>query len=331
VLPEIQKGYNAMIKMKSDAKILDYLRLARFDHWIKQLFILPGVVFSAVLVGEGTNLNEMLFRFFAGFVATSLVASSNYVINEWLDADFDRYHPTKKERTAVTTKLHAGLVYLEYFVFALLGLFFAYLVSWLVFVTCAVLLVMGILYNVKPFRTKDIPYLDVLSESINNVLRLLIGWFVVSSSYLPPITIVLGYWMGGAFLMATKRYAEYRMIDDRETAALYRRSFGKYTESSLLISAFFYALNSVFFSGIFMIKYRIEFLLAILPLCGLFCYYLYISQKNDSAAQKPEKIFREKGLILYVLLFILLVALLLVVDIPILEPLTDTTLIGAGR
>lgn len=317
--------------MKTEAKISDYLRIARFDHWVKQLFILPGVVFALVLVGESARQDDLLFRLFAGFIATSLVASSNYVINEWLDADFDRYHPTKKERTAVTTKLRGEFVYFEYFIFASLGLIAAYLTSELVLIVCAALLIMGIIYNVKPLRTKDIPYLDVLSESINNVLRLLIGWFVVSNSYLPPITIVLGYWMGGAFLMATKRYAEYRMIGDRETAALYRRSFGKYTESSLLISAFFYALNSVFFSGIFMIKYRIEFLLAILPLCGLFCYYLYISQKNDSAAQKPEKIFREKGLILYVLIFILLVALLLVVDIPILEPLTDTTLIGAGR
>ena len=39
--------------------------------------------------------------------------------------------------------------------------------------TAAVLLLMGIAYNVPPLRTKDRPYLDVLSESVNNPLRLL--------------------------------------------------------------------------------------------------------------------------------------------------------------
>ena len=47
-------------------------------------------------------------------------------------------------------------------------------------------------------------YLDVLSESINKAIRLLLGWFFGTADYLPPVTIVLGYWLGGAFLMAIK-------------------------------------------------------------------------------------------------------------------------------
>lgn len=128
--------------------------------------------------------------------------------------------------------------------------------------------------------------------------------------------------------MATKRYAEYRMIADKEIAALYRKSFRKYTEQSLLISAFFYALCSVFFCGIFMIKYKIELLLAIPFLCGLFCYYLHISYKQDSAAQRPEKLFKEKGLMLFVLSFVIIVCILMFVKIPVLELLLETSLIG---
>jgi hypothetical protein len=36
----------------------------------------------------------------------------------------------------------------------------------------------GIFYNVRPMRTKDRAYLDVISESINNPLRLMIGWAI---------------------------------------------------------------------------------------------------------------------------------------------------------
>lgn len=181
------------------------------------------------------------------------------------------------------------------------------------------LFIMGILYNVRPFRTKDIPYLDVLSESVNNAIRLLIGWFAVTTIYYPPVSIVLGYWMGGAFLMAIKRYAEYRMINDKRTAALYRKSFQYYTEQNLLCSAFFYALLSVFFCGTFMVKYRVELLLDIPFLCGLFCLYLKISYKEDSSVQKPEKLFREKKLMLYLLVFFVITTALLFIDIPSLE------------
>jgi 4-hydroxybenzoate polyprenyltransferase len=133
--------------------------------------------------------------------------------------------------------------------------------------------------------------------------------------------------MGGAFLMAAKRFAEYRMIGNKEQAGLYRKSFKHYSEKSLLISAFFYALLSVFFSGIFMIKYRIELLLAIPFLCGLFCLYFNICYKPDSSAQKPEKLFKEKGLMIYVAFFIGLLAMLMLLPIPILHPFLDATLI----
>jgi hypothetical protein len=35
--------------MKKDT-LLPYLKIARFDHWVKQLFIIPGMVFAFVLV-----------------------------------------------------------------------------------------------------------------------------------------------------------------------------------------------------------------------------------------------------------------------------------------
>lgn len=104
--------------------------------------------------------------------------------------------------------------------------------------TAAVLLLMGIAYNVPPLRTKDRPYLDVLSESVNNPLRLLMGWFVVIPDQLPPYSLMLAYWMGGDFLMAMRRYSEYRRIGDPARAGAYRRSFRRYTEETLLLSSF---------------------------------------------------------------------------------------------
>ena len=170
--------------------------------------------------------------------------------------------------------------------------------------------------------------MDVLSESVNNLIRLLLGWFLVTETYQPPISILIGYWMAGAFLMATKRYAEYRMIGNPEQAGLYRKSFLYYNEKLLLISSFFYGMSATFFMGIFMIKYRIEYLIAMPFLFGLFSMYLYISFKEDSAVQKPEKLYREKKLLCFLFVFIAALIVLTFVDIPILDYYVEIRLIG---
>jgi len=307
----------------------NYLKIARFDHWIKQLFIVPGIVFALCILDSSTwNWTDVIVSTLLALLSTSCCASANYVINEWLDAEFDKFHPTKKNRPVVAGGMKAKWVAVEYIIFAAAGIVAAFFVSWWVFGLEAFLLVMGILYNVKPMRTKEIAYLDVITESLNNAIRLLIGWFAVTSIYMPPISIIIGYWTGGAFLMATKRYAEYKMIDDKSTASLYRKSFEKYTENSLLISAIFYALVSVFFCGIFMLKYRIELIFAIPFVCGLFCYYLHLSNKPDSTAQKPEKLLKEKGLMIFVFVLIVVIVALMFIDMPFLQGLLDKTLIS---
>ena len=304
-----------------------YIKIARPDHWIKNLFIVPGVILANLLT-ETAFTPEIGIRFIIGFLATCLIASANYVINEWLDAKFDKYHPTKKNRPVVAGNMKFSLVMLEYALLIAAGLGLSLLVSRYFVYMELWLLIMGVLYNVEPVRTKDIAYLDVLSESVNNLIRLLLGWFIITNQYQPPLSIMVGYWMGGAFLMATKRFAEYRMIDDPERAGLYRKSFRHYTEHSLLISAFFYALAAAFLIGIFMLKYRIEYLLAMPLLFGLFCFYLYIAFKPDSAVQKPEKLYREKKLFVYIIFMIAVMVILTYIRIPALDYFVETLLIG---
>lgn len=303
-----------------------YLKIARPDHWIKQLFIIPGAVFCLLLVSD-IEREYVAVRVILSLLSTCFIASANYVINEWLDAEFDKYHPTKRNRPVVSENINGRYVVLEYCVFSAVGLLLSLEVSRYVFMMELWLLVMGIIYNVKPIRSKEIPYVDVLSESLNNAIRLLIGWFTITSEFYPPVSVVIGYWMSGAFLMGIKRYAEYRMIGDKETAGLYRKSFKYYTEKSLLISSVYYALMAIFFCGIFMIKYKIELIFAIPGFAGLFCYYLFLSYKQDSSVQKPEKLYKEKGLMVYIFLFLLLTVILLFVSIDGLHIFLDTDLV----
>ena len=306
--------------------MMSYIKIARFDHWIKQLFILPGSMVAMLLLKEKYSIVAMS-NVLLSLLATSFIASANYVINEWLDAEFDKFHPVKSKRPLVNNSFKKEFIFLEYFIFIALGVVISLLVSKYVLITELVLLLMGILYNVKPFRMKEIPYVDVLIESINNALRFLIGWFAITSMYYPPVSIVFGYWMSGGYLMSVKRFAEYRMIDDKETASLYRKSFRYYNDNNLMIYSIFLALMAVFFLGIFLIKYKIELLLFMPFMIGLFCFYFAISFKDDSAVQRPEKLYKERNLIFYIVILIIVFVVLMYIRIPFLDAFTTIDLV----
>jgi decaprenyl-phosphate phosphoribosyltransferase len=315
---------------KVPARVKDYIAMARPDYWLKNIFILPGILFA--LAVYHTPLTSTLFlKIIVGIVSACFVASANYVINEYLDAEFDKYHPLKKNRTSVVRVVNKTVVYTEYGALAIIGLALGFLISLKFFWTLVFLLFMGIIYNVRPFRSKERVFLDVLSESVNNPIRFVLGWFMASPAVglymdsrwdlqffdsLPPLSIIVAYWMGGAFLMATKRFAEYRLIGNPEVAGLYRRSFKFYTENSLLISMFFYALTCAFFMGIFLVKNRIEMLLSFPFFALLFAWYLKIGLLKDSPVQGSEKLWTRKWFMLYLVLFTILICLLMFVDIP---------------
>jgi decaprenyl-phosphate phosphoribosyltransferase len=304
------------------ASLRDYVAIARPDHWFKNIFMLPGAALAFAL--QGYVLPGEAAALVFAVISTCLVTSANYTINEWLDAEFDRHHPNKKHRPSVSGRVKGSLVYLQWLALAGAGLALAAAIGASFALFSIALLVMGFVYNVHPLRTKDRQYLDVLSESINNPLRFLLGWAAIEPSILPPSSILLAYWMGGAYLMAIKRYSEFRFIGDPERAARYRRSFAYYTEGSLLTSAFFYALCSAFFLGVFLIKYRIEFLLTMPFLALLFTWYLHIGMSVDSVTQRPEKLYRERSFVAYVAALSLLIAILFFLDLPWLDVLVET-------
>jgi len=324
--PAIEDDHTAQ---QRPAKLHEYIAIARPDNWVKNAFMIPGMLF-ALSIFQTPFDSTLIGKIMMGVVSICLIASANYVINEYLDKGFDKYHPLKNKRSAVVTVINPVIVYMEYALLAVIGLALAYFVS-IKFLSMAIfLLVMGVIYNVKPFRSKDRVFLDVLSESINNPIRFAAGWFIFSPALglpgskwdldwintFPPVSIIIAYWMGGAFLMATKRFAEYRLIGDPHIAGQYRRSFKFYTENSLLVSMFFYAITSAFFLGIFLIKDRIELLVSFPFFALLFSWYLKIGLLNDSPVQGSEKLYTRKWFMVYLVLFTIMLCVLMFVKIP---------------
>src|SRR4051812_31010801 len=294
------------------------------DHWVKNVFVLPGILIAFSFDPSALH-NFPWIRIFWGMLATCIVASSNYVINEVLDAPSDRSHPIKRLRPTPAGKVSIPLAYVQWLALMVVGVGLGFLISKPFALTALVLWIMGCIYNIRPIRSKDVPYLDVLSEAVNNPLRMLAGWFITSTATVAPASLILSYWMVGCYFMAIKRYAEYREIGDANVAAAYRKSFAYYTSERLIVSIMFYASAAMLFLGAFVMRYRLELILAFPLVALVMAIYLQISFKEDSAAQRPEGLYREPKLMAAVILCFVAMATLMLVNIPVLQDIFDPT------
>jgi decaprenyl-phosphate phosphoribosyltransferase len=296
----------------------NYIAIARPDHWFKNIFMLPGIVF-AIYDSPQLLSWSIIPSILLGILATCLIASSNYTINEVLDAPMDALHPIKKLRPVPLGKINVKFAYLQWFFLAATGLTIGIFINKWFFFSLLTLWIMGIFYNVPPLRTKDRPYLDVLSESVNNPLRLFLGWYAVNALYPPTLSLIIAYWMIGAFFMTVKRYAEYRRINNKGIAVKYRKSFSYYNEYRLILSMVYYASAFSLCFGIFLIRYRIELILSAPFLAGFVPLYMRMGFWEDSPAQYPEKLFKQRGLVIYSSFCLLLILCLLFIDIPVID------------
>ena len=301
-----------------------HLQIARIDHWFKNVFVIPGILVAMGLDPVHMAL-DLPLRIVIGLASICLVASSYYVINEVMDAPFDRWHPIKCKRPVPSGRVNLPLAYVQWIVLMLVGVGLGLLVSLHFAATMMVLWLMSCIYNLPPLRVKDVPYLDVLAESVNNPLRLLAGWFIVGTAYLPPASLLLSYWMAGAYFMTIKRYAEYREIADPARATAYRKSFASFTEERLLVAIMFYASAAMLFLGAFAMRYRLELTLAFPLIALVMAIYLSLAFRDNSPVQRPEHLYREPMLMLSIAACAIIMGILMVVNIPFLPQLITPT------
>lgn len=287
--------------------MIEYIKICRPDHWLKNIFILFGHVVAWTLV-----LNFQWDANLIGIAALSLIpacliASANYILNEILDAPFDAMHPTKKLRGIPAGKVKVSILW--WIKAALIVLAFAlcqlWHFNWAYQTALLLLLISGVVYNVRPLRLKDRAFLDVIAESFNNPIRLWLGYYaLVPPHSVPPASIVLAWWFFGALLMTGKRYSEFRFIDDAALSGCYRKSFQIYTEKTLILAMITYANLFCFCTGIAMAVYsQLNNLVFVFPMIvfAVIAYFQH-AMKEETARLEPEQLLKNPWIVFWTLI-----------------------------
>ncbi|MGH7801657.1 MAG: UbiA family prenyltransferase [Thermodesulfobacteriota bacterium] len=275
-----------------------YLRVLRLDHWFKNISVLVGIIVAIAYSKVSIEAPLLLKSCLAIFLAC-LMSSANYVINEIVDAQFDKKHPDKKFRPVASGNVSVRkLTFLNVFL-----IIFTLIVSYLVFNEKFFLFMLlffiigGVSYNIPPIRTKDMPYIDVIAESVNNPLRLMLGWYVIDNVSSPPLIAILCYWFLGAILVTAKRLAEHQFLG--KNSIQYRPTFKYYNKSLLTVMYFFYIVTTLVTFVLLSLEYKHQMFYFLPFILILFVWFTLLTFQQNSVVKEPERLFEKKAFVIY--------------------------------
>lgn len=279
--------------------IFPYLKVMRLDHYHKNIFVIGGMVVFFKLNRQPVSL-ELFLKLAAAALIVCFASSFNYIMNEIMDAKSDAFHPKKRHRPIPSGQVNKTILLTIAAAILFAALFFSYfLVNGYFFALLVVFFLFSYFYNVPPFRFKDIAYLDVMSESANSPIRVMLGWCAAGGTALPPASLFTAIWSLGCFLMTAKRYAEYGFISNSVERVKYRNSYHKYTLETLSTFMILWLMVFNLSYGIFIVRVEPAVVVISPFLIIFFTWFWWLSHKPDSIAKEPERIFEEKGFFIY--------------------------------
>lgn len=202
------------------------LRLLRPHQWIKNVFVLAGILFAAKL-GDW----RLLITALLGFACFCAASSAVYVINDLRDREEDRLHPRKRLRPIASGQVGVGqatVIGLGLLAVAIVGSWTLDRAFALVVVTYLVLQAAYILV------LKHTVILDVITIGLGFVLRAVAGAVLVHvaiSPWLVLCTFTLCLFMG--FSKRRCELAAMGGVNGKSDARTHRKTLGSYTPDLL--------------------------------------------------------------------------------------------------
>ncbi|MER7010585.1 decaprenyl-phosphate phosphoribosyltransferase [Saccharopolyspora sp. NPDC000359] len=217
-------AYHAKVTAKAGTTaglVTGLVKELRPKQWVKNVLVL------AVPFAAGEILDPVvLWHAVVAFIVFSMAASGIYFVNDAIDVEADRQHPTKRNRP-----IAAGLipVPIAYAVCVLL-LGGSLLIS--AFTSTPLLVVMAVYIAVQLgycFGLKHQPVIDLCIVASGFLLRAIAGGAAAGLVITQWFYLIVAF--GSLFMVAGKRYAEVKLA--LETGAKIRKSLKAYSPSYL--------------------------------------------------------------------------------------------------
>jgi len=227
--------------MKGFYRCAEYMRLARPEQWVKNLFVLAGPLFGMRLLSpKDVALSA------AGFAAFCILSSGVYALNDWADRETDSTHPTKKTRPIPSGAVSPAGALTFGILLVFIGLAASLALSPFFGLIALAYLALNILYSLALRR---MVILDVLSVAIGFLLRAIAGAVLVRVSF--SHWLLLATLFLALLIALAKRRQELALMG--EGARNHRETLGRYSPglldnlitASATLSILTYALYTV--------------------------------------------------------------------------------------
>ncbi len=276
-------------------KTFELLRLMRPHQWVKNTFVLTGLLF-----GHAWRDPNLTTQVVLAFIAFCLVSSTVYIINDIVDLEQDRHHPKKSQRPLASGQVSITAAIILAVVLGAFGFWLALRASKIVAVILVAYALMNIAYSL---RLKHVVILDVFIIATGFMLRILAGTLGVG---IPPSQwLLLCGMMVTLFLGFTKRRAEIIALTEKKTA--HRKVLVHYgpvlldkmigiTAAGLIMSYSLYTMNvdTIRIHGTANLIYTVPFVMY-----GVF-RYIYLLHHQSRGGDPSHDLVRDPHLFIVV-------------------------------
>jgi len=267
---------------------LDLIRLMRPHQWVKNSFVLTGLLF-----GHAWHEPALVTQTIIAFIAFCLTSSTIYIINDIVDINQDKLHPTKRNRPLPSGKISINTAAIFTLFIGVIAFTLAYFVSIRVVTILLIYALMNVAYSLK---LKHIVILDVFIIAAGFMLRILAGTLGLG---IPPSQwLLLCGLMVTLFLGFSKRRAEIIALSDDKAA--HRKVLEQYsavlldkmiviTGAGLIMSYSLYTMNpdTIRIHGTANLVYTVPFVIY-----GVF-RYIFLLHHQSSGGDPSRDLVRD--------------------------------------
>jgi len=292
----------------------DMIRSMRIYQWTKNLVLFAGPVFTLKILDPAFALPSLL-----GFLAFSLATSGVYVLNDVLDVERDRLHPTKRSRPIASGRLPIGAAWVLAAILLAAGLGGSFLLGPRFGMSAAAYVALTVTYSLA---LKNVVLLDVVAIAVGFVVRAAAGVELLRDRLgsaeaveLSPWLLVCAFFLA-LFLAIGKRRHELGVLEGE--ASRHRAALGRYTVRLLdqlvavVTSATVLAYSVYTIAPETVAKFHGRPLFLTIPfvLYGIF-RYLYLMYAEEKGGNPSEHLLTDRATLVNVLLWCLVVLLIL--------------------